>query len=348
MITLNKLPKPDDLKKACLNLDEKLINQDHINAMLRIFPPPDVIQGLIEEAANTPEDEKWDKGEEYFLQVIDFKSLRQRLVVWQFKLDFPEKRDIVAKVQIAYENAFQELRSNSWLKKIFGYILAFGNIMNGGTARGQADGFYLEALSKVTTTKDINNRTMMQIICDRLKQEDEDFLNIKNSFKNVYFVAAYSLKDEDNKLKEILDNFNKAKGNFDQVEKLLAGAPYDEYCSQMKVFVTSAQAEIKQLEDRCANIKKTFAESCEYYLIDKGDEKASNSMEFFKFFTGFVDSIMKSMPKEEKKKKEAPAAAGGAKKFSDGPASGGAGGPGAGLKNNLMAELKMKQQADQK
>jgi hypothetical protein len=106
LITLNKLPKPDDLKKACLNLDEKLINQDHINAMLRIFPPPDVIQGLIEEAANTPEDEKWDKGEEYFLQVIDFKSLRQRLVVWQFKLDFPEKRDIVAKVQIAYENAF--------------------------------------------------------------------------------------------------------------------------------------------------------------------------------------------------------------------------------------------------
>jgi hypothetical protein len=106
LITLNKLPKPDDLKKACLNLDEKLINQDHINAMLRIFPPPDVIQGLIEEAANTPEDEKWDKGEEYFLQVIDFKSLRQRLVVWQFKLDFPEKRDIVAKVQIANENAF--------------------------------------------------------------------------------------------------------------------------------------------------------------------------------------------------------------------------------------------------
>ena len=98
LITLNKLPKPDDLKRACLTLDEKLINQDHINAMLRIFPPPDVIAGLIEEVANTPEDEKWDKGEEYFLQIIDFKSIRQRLVVWQFKLDFPEKRDIVAKV----------------------------------------------------------------------------------------------------------------------------------------------------------------------------------------------------------------------------------------------------------
>jgi hypothetical protein len=209
--------------------------------------------------------------------------------------------------------------------------------MNGGTARGQADGFYLEALSKVTTTKDINNRTMMQIICDRLKQEDEEFLNIKNGFKNVYFVAAYSLKEEDTKLKEIIDNFNKAKGNFDQIEKLLAGAPYDEYCIQMKQFITQAGADIKHMEDRLASIQKTFANSCEFYLIDKGDEKATNSMEFFKFFTGFVDSVIKSMPKEEKKKKEPTAPAGGAKKFSDAPT----GAPG--VKNNLIAELKMKQ-----
>ncbi len=64
---MNKLPKPDKLIDACLELDDKFINQDHINAMLRIFPPADVMEGLIEEAKNTPEDEKWDKGEEYFL-----------------------------------------------------------------------------------------------------------------------------------------------------------------------------------------------------------------------------------------------------------------------------------------
>lgn len=95
LITLNKLPKPDMLKEACTNLEEKLITQDQITAMLRIFPAADVIEGLIEEAKATPEEEKWDKGEEYFLQIIDMKSLKQRLVVWQFKIEFPEKRDIV-------------------------------------------------------------------------------------------------------------------------------------------------------------------------------------------------------------------------------------------------------------
>ena len=60
---------------------------------MRIWPPQDVIDGLIEEAKSTPEDEKWDKGEEYFLSVLGTKALKQRLVVWQFKNDFPEKRD---------------------------------------------------------------------------------------------------------------------------------------------------------------------------------------------------------------------------------------------------------------
>ena len=49
---------------------------------MRIWPPQDVIDGLIEEAKSTPEDEKWDKGEEYFLSVLGTKALKQRLVVW--------------------------------------------------------------------------------------------------------------------------------------------------------------------------------------------------------------------------------------------------------------------------
>lgn len=57
------------------------------------------MDGLLEEAKNTPEDEKWDKGEEYFLNVLlETKSVKQRLVVWQFKLDFPDRKEAVANV----------------------------------------------------------------------------------------------------------------------------------------------------------------------------------------------------------------------------------------------------------
>ena len=179
---------------------------------------------LLEEAKNTPPEEKWAKGEEYFLNVSDMKSLKQRLSVWQFKIEFSEKKNLVLNIHKSFEHAFDEVRNSKYLKKILGFILCLGNILNGGTAKGQADGFYLEALSKTTTMKDINNRTVMQLICEKLKAEDgEDFVNIKNEFKNTYFVVAYSLKDEDTKLKDIKGNFVKAKGYFDKVEKLQAG-----------------------------------------------------------------------------------------------------------------------------
>ena len=89
------------------------------------------------------------------------------------------------------------------------------------------------------------------------------------------------------------------------------------------------------MEKKLVDLQKTFTESCEFYLIDKSDEKAQNSQEYFKFFCSFFDQVNKSMPKEEKKRAAASKVTAGAgaaqKKF---------GAPGMG---NLMSELKMKQ-----
>jgi hypothetical protein len=35
-----------------------------------------VLEGLLEEAKITPQDEKWDKGEEYFLSALESKHLK--------------------------------------------------------------------------------------------------------------------------------------------------------------------------------------------------------------------------------------------------------------------------------
>ena len=39
------------------------------------------------------------------------------------------------------------------MENILGLLLAYGNYMNGGTARGQADGFGLEILTKLKDVK---------------------------------------------------------------------------------------------------------------------------------------------------------------------------------------------------
>jgi len=45
-------------------------------------------------------------------------------------------------------------------------ILSFGNILNGGNVtKGQADGFKIDALNKLTAIKDINKNSALDYIC---------------------------------------------------------------------------------------------------------------------------------------------------------------------------------------
>lgn len=151
--------------------------------------------------------------------------------------------------------------------------------------------------------RDTNNRTIMQYICEKLKLEDgEEFLNIKNEFKNVYILVQYNLKDEDTKIKDMKSYYDKAKGNFETVEKSLDGQAPDNYCIKIKEFLFAASKNIEEYEKKLESIKKQYLSTCEYFLIDKSDEKTTNSQEFFKFFAQFVDNVVKNMPKEEKKR----------------------------------------------
>ena len=42
--------------------------------------------------------------------------------------------------------------------------LAVGNIMNGGTAKGRSDGYELNVITKLNTTKDNSQKSLLQFI----------------------------------------------------------------------------------------------------------------------------------------------------------------------------------------
>ena len=47
--------------------------------------------------------------------------------------------------------------------------LSIGNVLNGGTPKGRADGFDLPVLSKLTTIKDTNGESLLSFICKKIK-----------------------------------------------------------------------------------------------------------------------------------------------------------------------------------
>ena len=82
--------------------------------------------------------------------------------MWLFKLKFEKQvTDTVAQQEILL-NGFNEIKTDENLKEILCIILNIGNLMNAGNKlKGQADGYYLDALSKTTSIKDVNGLTIM-------------------------------------------------------------------------------------------------------------------------------------------------------------------------------------------
>ena len=75
---------------------------------------------------------------------------------------------------------------------MLGYTLGIGNVLNGGTPKGQADGFELAVLGKLNSMKDNQNYTLLQYICKKICDEDEEF---PQAVKDL--VKALAIKDVD-------------------------------------------------------------------------------------------------------------------------------------------------------
>ena len=82
------------------------------------------------------------------------------------------------------------------------YILALGNHLNKGTARGMAGGFKLEGLIKFTETKGVDkNTTLLHYLVSTISTKNPDLLDLNNDLKNVKLASKLSIAAVHNDLK---------------------------------------------------------------------------------------------------------------------------------------------------
>ena len=81
--------------------------------------------------------------------------------IWSFKGQWHDERQIADNFCGNIMAAYEQLETNPHFLKIIGMTLYIGNILNGGTPKGQADGFDLPTLGKVGVVKDNNGNSML-------------------------------------------------------------------------------------------------------------------------------------------------------------------------------------------
>ena len=87
------------------------------------------------------ENEKWDTAEAFMKNLTDPPSIHARLRMWKFAAEWSEEKGGLEKTIKAQVVLYKEIRTNKQIQKVLALALAIGNVINGGTAKGQADGF---------------------------------------------------------------------------------------------------------------------------------------------------------------------------------------------------------------
>ena len=141
--------------------------------MLRIWPKESSLDDLEKEQLEA--DEVWEQAEAFMMKLTKPKSIQDRLKVWDFKDKWEQAKVMVVDFHKKIMQAYIEIETNKNFMRIVSMALAIGNIMNGGTAKGQADGFDIAVLSNLQNLQDNQKRSLLAYIIRKLDQEDENF-----------------------------------------------------------------------------------------------------------------------------------------------------------------------------
>lgn len=134
---------------------------DQIISLHRVWPKDSDLFELERQNGELTENEIWDKAEKYMLDLVYPASLYNRLTVWCFKQEWTDDQVYLEKSIYSMNLLFDFLEKNTTFYKVLGMALAVGNIMNGGTAKGRSDGFELGVMTKLNTTKDNAQKSML-------------------------------------------------------------------------------------------------------------------------------------------------------------------------------------------
>eukprot|EP01111_Echinosteliopsis_oligospora_P019837 TRINITY_DN9804_c0_g1_i1.p1 TRINITY_DN9804_c0_g1~~TRINITY_DN9804_c0_g1_i1.p1 ORF type:complete len:436 (+),score=123.36 TRINITY_DN9804_c0_g1_i1:768-2075(+) len=175
-IMMSKLPDPSVVLSAIIALDDDKLSLENIEALLDNMPTVEETKAL--QAAKNPAI-PFDKPDHFACQLTTIPFVAERLKCWNFMKNFEEKQKDLFIPLCRIKSACYQLKAYEPMKIILGMILACGNYLNGGTSRGQADGFLLKNLVKVADTKSQfdKNINLLIFIAKQLYAQNSKMMN---------------------------------------------------------------------------------------------------------------------------------------------------------------------------
>uniref|UniRef100_A0A1A8DP79 Formin 1 n=1 Tax=Nothobranchius kadleci TaxID=1051664 RepID=A0A1A8DP79_NOTKA len=300
-----------DIQQAVLNVDNSVVDLETIEALYENRATGDEMDKITKHYETSKEDEVklLDKPEQFLYELSQIPDFAGRAHCIIFQSVFRDTiSSIHRKVQIISSTCKALLECKA-LQDVIGLVLAFGNYMNGGNrTRGQADGFGLEILPKLKDVKSKDNRINLvdYVVLYHLRYFDQHAGTDKSVFplpEPQDFFQAAQVKFDDltkdvRKLKKDLTACEK------DVQKVCTNSSEEHlqpFKQKMEAFVSEAQKEHSDEEDRLNAAQKSFQDVVNYFgLKPKSGEKEVAPSHVFLLWYEFCNDFRNSWVRQSK------------------------------------------------
>jgi len=199
----------------------------------------------------------------------------------------------------AVMKAAEELQGSKKLYKLFEYILAVGNYLNGGSNRGGAYGFRVDTLLKLKDTRSNNPMipSLMHYIVDLVESKQSELLEFHKDLAHVEHAAKVNTP-------VVLSQIATLRKGLEDLEREATVAPIsnevDTFKNVMNAFLISAKADFKEVDDKVLRMDEAFKVVAKLY-----GEPNAKPEELFNIFSNFVDTFVKAKEENVKKREAA-------------------------------------------
>jgi len=297
MISQFKLPVAV-IKQAIVDLDDSLVSSEALAKMITVFPN--------EEEAPVLADYKGDlaavgKAEAFFIQLLTVTRCRMKVGCFLYKLNYDVECDSLRGAINTITQACEEVITSKRFLRLLETILAVGNFLNQGTAKGNALGFKMDTLIKLMETRSVNQQagivTLLHYVVFIVQQNmpslmlfNEDMPHLEPACK----VSVSALLEQYKELKEGLLNVRK------EAKACANDSDSEVFRDKIKAFLAEADLKFALLELDIKEMTDTLQKFAHFF----GEEQETMAEELMQLLVKFVQGFQtctKDLEREKEK-----------------------------------------------
>lgn len=308
------------------------LSVDTLEKLTKICPTEEETSKILQFDGNT---RKLADAESFLYQMLKaVPSAFKRFNAMLFRSSYdPEILNLKENLQ-TIELGCKELRTSRIFLRLLEAILKAGNRMNAGTARGNAQGFNLSALQKLSYVKSNDGKTTLlhfvveQVIRSEGKrclinkghkddsdrktekvEKDTEHLTLglpvlqglSSEFSNVRKAATIDYDSFINARSTLTTRVNDVQ----QLITCCGNAERDQFVKETKGFLEECEEELKVIREEQIRVIELVKRTTEYYQAGSSTDKSTQSLQLFaivKDFLDIVDKVCVDITKKVQKK----------------------------------------------